>query len=74
MEPRARRESDRLTENERAADGPLPVDLSLYGDELRGCKNRAMPGSLITAGFGGRVYFPTAKGFLVLQVRPRERP
>ncbi len=28
------------------------------------------PGSLITPGFGGRVYFPTAKGFLTLQVLP----
>jgi hypothetical protein len=29
------------------------------------------PGSLITPGFGGRVYFPTAKGFIVLQVMPK---
>jgi hypothetical protein len=28
------------------------------------------PGSLITPGFGGRVYFPTAKGFITMQVRP----
>jgi hypothetical protein len=28
------------------------------------------PGSLITPGYGGRVYFPTAKGFITLQVRP----
>ena len=28
------------------------------------------PGSLITPGFGGRIYFPTAKGFIVLQVMP----
>ncbi|MBK9521906.1 MAG: hypothetical protein IPO13_09920 [Rhodocyclaceae bacterium] len=28
------------------------------------------PGSLITPGFGGRVYFPTNKGFMVLQVMP----
>ena len=28
------------------------------------------PGSLITPGFGGRVYFPTGKGFIVLQVMP----
>ena len=28
-------------------------------------------GSLITPGFGGRVYFPTGKGFMVLQVRPK---
>ncbi len=27
------------------------------------------PGSLITPGFGGRVYFPTANGFIVLQVK-----
>ena len=32
------------------------------------------PGSLITPGFGGRVYFPTSKGFLVLEVRPAARP
>jgi hypothetical protein len=29
------------------------------------------PGSLITPGFGGRVYFPTGKGFIVLQVMPK---
>ena len=28
------------------------------------------PGALITPGFGGRVYFPTGKGFIVLQVMP----
>ena len=28
-------------------------------------------GSLITPGFGGRVYFPTGKGFLVMQVMPK---
>jgi len=28
-------------------------------------------GSLITPGFGGRVYFPTGKGFIVLQVIPK---
>jgi len=28
-------------------------------------------GSLITPGFGGRVYFPTGKGFLALQVVPK---
>ena len=27
-------------------------------------------GALITPGFGGRVYFPTGKGFIVLQVMP----
>jgi hypothetical protein len=27
-------------------------------------------GALITPGFGGRVYFPTGKGFMVLQVTP----
>jgi hypothetical protein len=27
--------------------------------------------SLITPGFGGRVYFPTGKGFIVLQVMPK---
>lgn len=33
------------------------------------------PGSLITPGFGGRVYFPTNKGFMVLQVMPAiQRP
>jgi hypothetical protein len=32
------------------------------------------PGSLITPGFGGRVYFPTAKGFITLQVRPAAKP
>ena len=31
-------------------------------------------GSLITPGFGGRVYFSTAKGFIVLQVMPAETP
>jgi hypothetical protein len=31
------------------------------------------PGSLLTPGFGGRVYFPTAHGFLVLQVMPAAR-
>lgn len=28
-------------------------------------------GSLITPGYGGRVYFPTAKGFIVMQVMPK---
>jgi len=28
-------------------------------------------GALITPGFGGRVYFPTGKGFIVLQVMPK---
>jgi hypothetical protein len=32
------------------------------------------PGSLITPGFGGRVYFPTNKGFITLQVRPKAKP
>jgi hypothetical protein len=32
------------------------------------------PGSLITPGFGGRVYFPTENGFMVLQVMPAARP
>jgi hypothetical protein len=27
-------------------------------------------GSLITPGFGGRVYFPTGHGFIVMQVIP----
>jgi hypothetical protein len=27
-------------------------------------------GSLITPGFGGRVYFPTGKGFITMQVKP----
>ena len=30
------------------------------------------PGSLITPGFGGRLYFPTANGFIVLQVKGAE--
>ena len=34
----------------------------------------AEPGSLITPGFGGRVYFPTGKGFIVLQVMPASTP
>lgn len=32
------------------------------------------PGSLITAGFGGTVYFSTQKGFIVLQVMPEPTP
>jgi hypothetical protein len=28
------------------------------------------PNCLITPGYGGRVYFPTGKGFVTLQVRP----
>ncbi len=28
------------------------------------------PNCLITPGYGGRCYFPTAKGFITLQVRP----
>jgi hypothetical protein len=32
------------------------------------------PGSLIVPGFGGRMYFPTQKGFLTLQVRPAAKP
>ncbi len=31
-------------------------------------------GALITPGFGGRVYFPTGKGFMVLQVMPAAAP
>jgi len=31
-------------------------------------------GSLITPGFGGRVYFPTGKGFITLQVMPTLTP
>jgi hypothetical protein len=31
-------------------------------------------GALITPGFGGRVYFPTGKGFIVLQVVPKPAP
>ena len=30
-------------------------------------------GSLITPGFGGRVYFPTGKGFIVMQVMPARK-
>ena len=56
-----------LTKNERAANGPLPGDLSLYEKELRGCE------SLSTPGYGGRVYYPTDKGFITLQVRPKAR-
>jgi PQQ-like domain len=29
------------------------------------------PGSLITPGFGGRIYFPTAKGFITMQPKPK---
>jgi hypothetical protein len=32
------------------------------------------PGALITPGFGGRVYFPTGKGFVTLQVMPATAP
>ena len=32
------------------------------------------PGSLITLGFGGRVYFPTDKGFTVPQIRSAATP
>lgn len=28
-------------------------------------------GSLITPGFGGRVYFPTGEGFVTMQVKPK---
>jgi hypothetical protein len=31
------------------------------------------PNCLITPGYGGRSYFPTAKGFITLQVRPASR-
>lgn len=31
-------------------------------------------GSLTTPGFGGRVYFPTSKGVMVLQPRPAAKP
>jgi hypothetical protein len=31
-------------------------------------------GSLIPPGFGGRVYFPTGKGFIVMQVMPKPAP
>jgi hypothetical protein len=31
-------------------------------------------GSLITPGFGGRVYFPTGKGFITMQVMPKPAP
>ena len=34
---------------------------------------RLSPGSLTTPGFGGRVYFPTDKGFIVLQAMPKEK-
>jgi hypothetical protein len=29
-------------------------------------------GSLITPGFGGRVYFPTGEGFITMQVMPAD--
>jgi hypothetical protein len=29
-----------------------------------------IPNSLTTPGYGGRVYFPTKKGFITLQVKP----
>ncbi len=29
------------------------------------------PGALYTPGFGGRVYFPTGKGFIAMQVMPK---
>ena len=32
------------------------------------------PGALITPGFGGRVYFPTGKGFITMQVVPATAP
>ena len=32
------------------------------------------PGALITPGFGGRVYFPTGKGFITMQVMPAVAP
>ncbi len=32
------------------------------------------PGALITPGFGGRVYFPTGKGFVTMQVMPATAP
>ena len=32
------------------------------------------PGSLVTPGFGGRVYFPTGKGLMVLQVVSQASP
>lgn len=32
------------------------------------------PGALITPGFGGRVYFPTGRGFITLQVIPAAAP
>jgi hypothetical protein len=32
-----------------------------------------IPCSLITPGFGGRVYFPTANGFIVLLVKARNK-
>jgi hypothetical protein len=32
------------------------------------------PGSLGTPGFGGRVYFPSGTGFIVLQVMPQASP
>ena len=31
------------------------------------------PGSLIAPGYGGRVYFPTAHGFIGLQAMPKRR-
>jgi hypothetical protein len=40
-----------LTENEKAANGPLPGDLSLYESELRGCESLSTPG-----------YYPSLNG------------
>ncbi|MGB8223402.1 MAG: hypothetical protein WCF10_12530, partial [Polyangiales bacterium] len=41
----------KLTSNERAANGPLPGDLSLYESELRECQRLASPG-----------YYPSLNG------------
>ena len=32
------------------------------------------PGTLITPGFGGRIYYPTDKGIITMQVMPAAKP
>ena len=32
------------------------------------------PGALYTSGFGGRIYFPTGRGILTMQVKPATKP
>ena len=35
------------------------------------CFDKLTAGSLVTPGFGGRIYFPTVKDFVVMQVLPK---